>query len=73
MHLEMRPQMFIGWNTMQNLKQEFSELLSKERKSEYNKHTRPNDTHTGFSLSAGCQLKKTATLLQFLSHLLFVK
>ena len=33
MHLEMRPQMFIGWNTMQNLKQEFSELLSKEWKS----------------------------------------
>lgn len=30
MYLEMRPQMFIGWNTMQNLKQEFSELLSKK-------------------------------------------
>ena len=65
MHLEMRPQMFIGWNTMQNLKQEFSELLSKERKSEYNKHTRPNDTHTGFSLSAGCQLKKQLRYFNF--------
>ena len=60
--------MFIGWNTMQNLKQEFSELLSKERKSEYNQH-RLNDTytctHTGLSSSAGCQLKKQLQYFDF--------